>query len=321
MLKSLKTKGRDRTLGESFDVPTFAPYAARPEATPCRFESTAYHGRLSPWFLICVVATLCLVALSSTSVLQAQEAKIQQAGKRDFFGARSQTDAALIGIFYDFKQTQTGQKINRDYRKVIEQFLNQGWDESVLKEFYRSTQPLYTTQVFIPYIDADNAPRAFGVDQRVKPSQWMVHYKGQVSSNTGGTFRFIGLADDILAVGVNSETVLVAPIRNAKYAVDWKPSEGPETSGPCGPMKFGTWFTVKKDEVIDLDILVGEVPGGGFGAWLQIEEKGVTYKAERAMHTKFPVFQLVPQTFDPEIYKWGKVPMYSAPGPSWKAIP
>jgi len=239
----------------------------------------------------------------------------------NFFGARSQKDGALIGIFYDFKQTQKGEKIKRDYRKIIDKFLNQGWDESVLKEFYRATQPVYATQVFIPYIHADDAPRAFGVDKRVKPSQWMVHYKGQVCSNTGGTFRFIGLADDILAVGVNSETVLVAPIRDAKYAVDWKPGEGPETKGPCGLMKFGTWFTVKKNEVIDLDILVGEIPGSLFGAWLQIEEKGVTYVADKPELTRFPVFQLVPQILDPEVYKWGKAPMYSSPGPSWKAIP
>jgi hypothetical protein len=264
-------------------------------------------------------AVMFLIAILMGLSLQAEEPSATSSS--NFFGARSQTDAALIGIFYDFKQSQTGEKVRRDYRKIIEEFLNQGWDESVLKDFYRATQPLYTTQVFIPYIDADKAPRAFGVDQRVKPSNWMVHYKGQVSSNTGGTFRFIGLADDILAVGVNSKTVLVAPIRDAKYAVDWQPTEGPPTNGPCGLMKFGTWFTVKKDEVIDLDILVGEVPGSGFGAWLQIEEKGVTYESKRVEHTKFPVFQLVPQVLDPVVFKWGKAPMFTSPGPSWKAIP
>lgn len=253
--------------------------------------------------------------LSAAPHLHAEDAK-----PTDFFGARAPKDGGLIGIFYDFKQSQTGEKVHRDYRKVIEQFLNQGWDETVLKEFYRATQPVYATQVFIPYIDADNAPRAFGVDKKVKPSNWMVHYKGQVSSSTGGTFRFIGLADDLLAVGINSETVLVAPIRDAKYAVNWKPSEGQETRGPCGLMKFGTWFTVKKDEVIDLDILVGEIPGSGFGAWLQIEEKGVTYEAKSPEYTKYPVFQLVPQALDPEVFKWGKAPMYSLPSPAWKAV-
>ncbi len=244
-----------------------------------------------------------------------------KASATNYFGERSPTDAALIGIFYDFKQTQTGEKLKRSYRKVIEDFLNQGWDESVLKDFYRATQPLYTTQVFIPYIDADNAPRAFGVDKRVNPSQWMVHYKGQVSSDTGGTFRFIGLADDILAVAINSQTVLLAPIRDVKYEVEWQPTEGPPTKGPCGMMKFGTWFTVKKDEIVDIDILVGEVPGGGFGAWLQIEEQGVTYEAQRQDHIKFPVFQLVPQTLDTKVYKWGKAPMHTSPGPSWRAVP
>lgn len=245
----------------------------------------------------------------------------KELGAEQYFGERSPTGGGLVGIFYDFKQTQKGDPIKRSYREVIEQFLNQGWDESVLKDFYRATQPLYTTQVFIPYTKADDAPRAFGVEKRVKPRMWMVHYKGQISSDTGGTFRFIGLADDLLAVAVNSKTVLVAPIRDAKYDVDWEPSEGPPTRGPCGMMKFGSWFTVKKDEVIDIDILVGEVPGSAFGAWLQIEEKGVTYEAKRKEHTKYPVFQLVPSTLDPDLYRWSKAPMHSSPGPAWRAVP
>ena len=265
--------------------------------------------------------TARFLAISIGLLFCLQAAQGEENKAPDYFGARSPNNGALIGIFYDFKQTQSGERIKRDYRKVIEDFLNQGWDESVLKDFYRATQPLYTTQVFIPYIDADNAPRAFGVDKRVNPSHWMVHYKGQASSDTGGTFRFIGLADDVLAVAVNSRTVLVAPIRDAKYDVDWKPTEGQETRGPCGNMKFGTWFTVKKDEIIDLDILVGEVPGSGFGAWLQIEEQGFSYEAERKEHTKFPVFQLVPQIVDPSVYKWPKAPIHTSPGPAWRAVP
>ncbi len=232
------------------------------------------------------------------------------------FGARSPTGGALIGIFYDFKQSQKGLPVNRDYREVVEKFLNQGWDESVLGEFYRATQPLYATQVFIPLMPANDCPRAFGVEKRVKPSHWLVHYKGQVSSSTGGTFRFLGTADDFLAVGVNSQTVLVAPMTTHKYnVVDYHPTEGPMINCHSGPMKFGTWFTVKKDEVIDLDVIVGELPGGVFCAYLLIEEKG----ADKPTGTPFPVFQLVPQTLDSNVYK-KEVPPFSSPGPPWKAV-
>ncbi|NJK92118.1 MAG: hypothetical protein HC904_09995 [Blastochloris sp.] len=261
-----------------------------------------------------------MTVLLAVQFLGVRDVWAEESAEEEFFGSRTQTEAALIGIFYDLKQNQQREPKRTDYSKTISNFMNQGWDESILNEFYRVTQPLYATQIFIPYIDAAAAPKAFAVDKTVKPSHWVVHYKGQVSSATGGTFRFIGLADDLLAVAVNSQTVLLAPHPNARYQVDWKETEGPATKGPCGPMKFGTWFTVKKDEVIDLDILVGEVPGGGFGAWLQIEEKGVTYVKEREGHTKFPVFQLVPRTLDPVKYKWGKAPMFTSPGPLWKGL-
>jgi len=247
-------------------------------------------------------------------------ASAAESSDTQYFGSRAVSEAALIGIFYDLKQDQKGATKRVRYEDVICEFLNKGWDETVLNQFFRAAQPLYTTQIFIPYIKAENAPRAFGVEKTVKPSNWVIHYKGQVASLTGGTFRFVGLSDDLLAVAVNSRTVLMAPHPNFKFQIDWQPTEGPPTSGPNGPIKFGTWFTVKKDDVIDLDILIGECPGGGFGAWLQIEEKGVTYAESETKHTRFPVFQLVPQTLDPGIFKWGGVPFYSSPGPLWKGI-
>jgi len=244
------------------------------------------------------------------------------AAKEEFFGSANAKGASLIGIFYDLKQDQKGNKKNTPYSALITQFINQGWDEAVLNQYYRASTPLYTTQIFIPYIDAAKAPNAFNVEGRVKPSQWVIHYKGQVSSSVAGTFRFLGLSDDILIVAVNGKTVLIAPHPNGKYpGIDWKPTEGPGTSAPSGAIKFGTWFTVAKDEVIDLDVLIGEWPGGGFAAWLQFEQQGVTYEAERPRHTKFPVFQLEPRELDPTVYKWGKVPMFSISPSIWKAVP
>lgn len=241
---------------------------------------------------------------------------------QDFFGSKQAKGASLIGIFYDFKQDQQGHPKKTNYIATVTQFVNHGWDEKVLNQCYRASTPLYTTQIFIPYIDANAAPKAFGVEARVKPSNWVIHYKGQVSCSVAGTFRFLGLSDDLLLVAVNGKTVLVAPHPNGKYpGLNWQPTEGPATSAPNGPIKFGTWFTVAKDEVIDLDVLVGELPGGGFAAWLQFEQQGVTYAADIPKHTQFPVFQLEPNELDRKVYKWGKVPMFSTPPPIWKAIP
>src|SRR5271167_3791405 len=128
------------------------------------------------------------------------------------FGKSTQSEAALIGVLYDLKQTQDHKPTNVDpetYSAVIDEFLSKGWDESVLNRYYRVSKPLYTTQIFIPNMNADKAPEAFGAERTVKPSRWVIHYKAQVSPPSGGTYRFWGIADDIMAAAVNGKTVLV----------------------------------------------------------------------------------------------------------------
>jgi hypothetical protein len=48
--------------------------------------------------------------------------------------------------------------------------------------------------------------------------------------------------------------------------------------------------------VIDLDILIGEIPGNLFGAWLLIEKKGATYSSTTDAKGRriplLPVFQV-----------------------------
>ncbi len=233
------------------------------------------------------------------------------------FGSAEQTKGGLIGMFYDLKQNQKGEPIGNargNYTTIVGNFIDSGWDEYLLKDFYRVTRPLYATEVFIPYMDAAKAPEAFGVAKVVKPRQWMVHYKGQVRAKVAGRYRFMGLADDVMAAAVNGKTVLVGCHRNIKLKTSWTPPESDNyVAGPCGPVIFGDWFTVKEGEVFDLDVIVGEIPGSGFGAWMMFQKDGEQYEEpnDRKKHTKFPVFQLVNRELNPERYKWGKTPMFS----------
>ncbi|MFZ4777343.1 MAG: hypothetical protein ACOYM3_18400 [Terrimicrobiaceae bacterium] len=113
------------------------------------------------------------------------------------FGSRQVSESALIGILYDLKQSQEKEPIHMDtetYGEIVDEFLSKGWDESVLNRYFRAARPLYTTQIFIPLINADAAPRAFGVEKIVKPSFWLIHYKGQVVAPCDGTWRFWGPA-------------------------------------------------------------------------------------------------------------------------------
>jgi hypothetical protein len=122
------------------------------------------------------------------------------ADKATVFGSTEADVSGLIGILYDLKQTQTRKRTSVDtegYWGVLDQFLSEAWNESVLNQYFRATRPLYATQIFIPQIKADAAPKAFGVGDIVSASQWLVHYKGQVSAPRSGTFRFVGYSSEL----------------------------------------------------------------------------------------------------------------------------
>lgn len=195
------------------------------------------------------------------------------------FGSTEEDRSALIGIFYDLKQNMKGEPLKADYFRTVGEFLKSGWEESVLSPFFRVTRPVYGTQVFIPNIGSGAGPMAFHVEEVVKPEQWIVVYKGQVSPPEDGTYRFVGIADDALAVAVNGKTCLVSHFGGwADYSGWQEPEpENPNIRVESGKLRHGDWFEAKKGEPIDLDILIGEYPGTAFGAWLLIEKQGESY--------------------------------------------
>jgi len=214
------------------------------------------------------------------------------------FGQSKQSEAALMGIFYDLKQTQDHKPTNVDpetYSAVVDEFLSQGWDESVLNRYYRVSKPLYTTQIFIPNMNADLGPKAFGAEKTVKPSRWIVQYKGQVSPPESGTYRFWGIADDVMAVAVNGKTVLVGNRRDTRLPkTNWQASERDGAHAGDGSLRPGDWITLKADEIIDLDIIIGERPGGIFNAFVMVEKQGASYDTDRRGHPILPIFQIAP---------------------------
>lgn len=215
------------------------------------------------------------------------------------FGSSEKTNGSMLGIFYDLKQNQNRQPIpdGTSDLDTLASFLDSGWDENVLSRFFRATTPVYATEVIIPAMSAEGAPRAFGLAGTVKPSHWFVIYKAQVSPPEDGTYRFVGIADDVMAVAVNSKTVLVSHYKGWKDRSTWKePAQAEGIPVWAGKMKRGDWFTCKKGEIIDLDILIGEVPGNLFGAWLLIERQGAVYQTftakEGGRYPVLPAFQV-----------------------------
>lgn len=192
------------------------------------------------------------------------------------FGTRG--GGGLEGTFYDLKQTKDRQPNGMNpnqYNGVIRAWIEGGLKESTMQQYFRAPTKLYATQFVMPDMAADEAPKAYGVGKLVKPSQWVAHYKGKVSPPKSGTYQFLGAGDDTLVVFFDRKLVLDA---------SWFPVTGlqPKEIVPEGnyvdfPRRGyvkGEPFNAMQGQWYDIDILVGEQPGGRFFSCLCVEEEG-----------------------------------------------
>lgn len=62
---------------------------------------------------------------------------------------------------------------------------------------------------------ANAAPKAFGVDDQVKPSFWLCVCRGQITAPEDAIYRFWGMGGDVVTVRVKRRVVLepVGPIK------------------------------------------------------------------------------------------------------------
>jgi hypothetical protein len=261
------------------------------------------------------IGKACLVALLAGMIFSPAD------DTASVFGQSKESEAAFIGILYDLKQTQDHKPTNvdaRTYSDVVDDFLSQGWNESVLNRYYRVSRPLYTTQIYIPTMNANEAPKAFGAQKTVKPSRWVIHYKAQVSPPAAGTYRFWGIADDVMAVAVNGKTVLVGnrpDTRLPKTLATWHSSARDGAHAGDGFLRAGDWITLKEGEIIDLDVIIGERPGGLFNSFLMVETQGASYAAGPGGHPILPILQIAP-------YNTPKAPggtAFATGFPTWKS--
>jgi len=237
------------------------------------------------------------------------------------FGTRERVVPALVGIFYDLKQTQQRVPIPdlaNKYGKIIDNFLVNGLTERDLSGFFRAGLPLYTTQIYMPIMDAGRAPKAFGVEKIVKPSYWIVHYKGQIAAPEAATYRFIGAGDDVLIVAIDGKVVLNANLPKPPTPLKRLNWIAPADQGPTPvnfnnhPGTYGDWIALRPDQPVDIDIIVGERPGGGFQAQLLYAKQGVTYPLNAEGKSVLPLFQLAARPDDS--------PNYLTNLPPWRCL-
>ncbi len=217
-------------------------------------------------------------------------------GFSTLFGNTSPLAGALEGSFIDFKQDRYRENPPKEgWMDAGKDFLR-NYNLREFRKFFTAPQKLYATHFYIPLINADEAPRAFGVENLVQPSQWIAVYQGKFRSPTGGRFRFVGTADDILIVGVRGRTVLSAGFTESNPG-KWKPDDAPKHPGPpvsqyLPKLTVGDWFDLAPNEPTELTVLIGEIPGGEFGCYLFIEEKGGHYETSGDGRPILPVFKL-----------------------------
>ena len=218
-------------------------------------------------------------------------------GMSTLFGNVSPIAGALKGTFIDFKQDRNREEAPEEdgWMDDGEDFLKR-WRLREFRRYFNAPQSLYATHFYIPIMDANEAPRAYGVEHLVEPSHWIAVYQGKFRSPVDGRFRFVGTADDILIIGVDEAIVISAGYPDANPS-DWEPKKprthpGPQVSEYIAPLTYGDWFTLKADEPRDLTIVVGERPGGEFASYLFIQQDGVDYETTGDGRPILPVFKL-----------------------------
>lgn len=238
---------------------------------------------------------------------------------------------SLAGTFYDLKQTSDRKPTGmtpQEYAKDLTSFIKGGWNANHFSKFYKGPNTLYATQIFMPDMDADKGPKAFGLEKEVQPKMWIVLYKGTVTPPGSCTFHFVGHGDDILMVRFDGRFVLAANWDEPKFGIvqtQWKPEKEYDYGWPVAkyrvfPFRKSHAIEVRAGSSYPIEILIGEQPGGRGHADLLIEQEGVEYKKDARGNPILPIFRFGEFKMPP-LERGESLPPFAEGGPIWKAVP
>jgi hypothetical protein len=209
------------------------------------------------------------------------------------FGFDRAMEGTLEGTLYDLKRNPRGKSLLKEdtdkiqYGKDIIRRLTGSFNRRSLDSKYlKSETLLYSAYFLIPNMEASVAPRSFQAEEVMEPSLLCAVYTGTYRPQKTGKFRLFGKGDDALVVRINGRTVLDGSWHKDTYS-KWNQSQSLVRHDEKKPQKYfgltqngvtGSWFQLEKDQETKVDVVVAEVPGGYFGAYLLIEEDGVPGK-------------------------------------------
>jgi hypothetical protein len=196
------------------------------------------------------------------------------------FGGRG--GAGLVGTFYDFKRDPKGKPTGvKGYDRPSFTAIVKGFTQSTrwgppkkYKHFSSATRLTAKTFAFKGIPD-NEAGKAFQCPEAGAGS-WIAHYSGTVKVTDPGTYRLVGWGDNCLVVGIDGKVVFDAS--DVGYTGESRTSLGAINvpGKPSASLFHGGWFTLRPQDSVKLDIIVGD-EGGIFSAVAMLERKGETY--------------------------------------------
>lgn len=204
------------------------------------------------------------------------------------FGFDGQVEGTLEGILFDFKKDKNGNPIDRSeagWTNAWNLFKGSFDRKKLERKYYSAKKKLYGSYFVIPHQSANIAPEAFGAADEITSTHIGAFYSGKFTPSQSGTYRFYGRADDVIIVRINGKIVLDGshPAHTGKFT-DWRMSDDAKQLNSERPKnKFfssqadgilGDKFQLQAGVPVDMDLVIAEVPGGWFCAYLLIEKVG-----------------------------------------------
>ena len=251
------------------------------------------------------------ISTPSGSGLSGQDAPGSSSGAGSSpFGSDVATAGAaqFQGFLYDLKQTADRKPtamIPGNYHRTLAKFIDANWDPAILNQYYKSPTALNTSSIFIPTLSAMDGPTAFHVEKEVQPNMYVIWYKAKAAPSQDGTYHFVGVADDILLVRVDGRTVLDGSLYPVATGIQAQQKSYPlvnfrQSCPPDGKLRVGLPFQARAGEPVDIDVLIGEEPGGYSNYFLYMQRDESTYTAQSNGTPLLPVFQLDSNPIHPQ---------------------
>ena len=257
------------------------------------------------------------------------------------FGGGFKRANVLEGTLYDLKQDPKGKALVSDRPERIAEMkkafgrLDDSWRSAKAhldKTYRQAEKKLYTSNIFIHPLAAEEATKAFDCEKEIQAPGWLAYYEGWFAVPETGEYRFQGFADDMMAVAVDGTTALVAfwpgqrdgsaiPFRAGWYPKDAHKTDGmqlrqPKELGHLGARFKGSWLQLRRGQAYFIQVAISESHGGIFSSELLIERKGAKY-AQGKVEDIIPYFMLEPMPADEIKLKVGwKMPKTWGYGPS-----